>query len=721
VLLLLAAVRRWWEVNAVDAKLRQLRRFDAHFHTRHAGARDGALDDALALPHNLRFATTVVRGRAGVGKSWLLQRALLGGGCDGPELPPERACAGVLSSPALRQPAALRLAAAELHGAAAAGVVDSWAARVHHAAMRGGHDAPEAGSGADPASTGVDEVLSRLRPRLAPVVVCIEDLDAILPRASEDDEDDGVTVVSHGDTDSAGLLDAFVRRLAQYAAEHTPVMLVLEASPDAALPKSWATLAVASAELCLTTPAAAEREWLTARLLLEQYERLFALAHDHGHARDLDGATSVSAAFLRYSGVAANMTVGTAEAALLAFTANLCAEFPALQRAGDTDVADALPSLADFARVAERFAADHRDAYTVLPACARAWLLSPVDASAQLALFGDFVAAGEADGPLAARLLAASVARVLDMLGYRGLLTAAVALSPRFSGLTLRTLVGVFAGALTRYESLAVDALVRAADDLKREDAMALCPYMMVNPLGAQAIPQSVLDAPDADMLDYPLSPTAVLAASGAGAACGGAAVQSAWSAVRGLESTVRRLQQLAAQWARADVESASARGTRKLGSAIPSGVLLCGPSGSGKTLLSHALAASSGLNALQMGCADVFQKYLGESERKIRELFQYARELAPCIVVLDELDVMAPNRSSVTAQSSSGVELRVLSTLLNELDGIAGRQGVFVLGICRVKAHIDAALIRPGRFDEVLELLPAEGANTVPARNARR
>ena len=141
-----------------------------------------------------------------------------------------------------------------------------------------------------------------------------------------------------------------------------------------------------------------------------------------------------------------------------------------------------------------------------------------------------------------------------------------------------------------------------------------------------------------------------------------------------------------------------------------PRGILLSGKPGTGKTLLAKALAKESEANFLSIKGPQLFSKWVGESEKGIRELFRKARQVAPAIIFLDEMDSIASRRGG--AGGDSGVAERVISQLLTEIDGIQELDGVIVLGATNRPDLIDSALLRPGRFDFHLELpMPDEAA----------
>ncbi|EGW33913.1 uncharacterized protein SPAPADRAFT_148144 [Spathaspora passalidarum NRRL Y-27907] len=141
-----------------------------------------------------------------------------------------------------------------------------------------------------------------------------------------------------------------------------------------------------------------------------------------------------------------------------------------------------------------------------------------------------------------------------------------------------------------------------------------------------------------------------------------------------------------------------------KLGISAPKGVLLYGPPGCSKTLTAKALATESGLNFLAVKGPEIFNKYVGESERTIREIFRKARAASPSIIFFDEIDAIASVRDSSTDASSN-----VLTSLLNEIDGVEELKGVVIIGATNKPSDIDPALLRPGRLDRHIYVAPPD------------
>ncbi len=146
-----------------------------------------------------------------------------------------------------------------------------------------------------------------------------------------------------------------------------------------------------------------------------------------------------------------------------------------------------------------------------------------------------------------------------------------------------------------------------------------------------------------------------------------------------------------------------------KLGVEAPKGVLLYGPPGTGKTLLAKAVATESEANFISVKGPELFSKWVGESERGVREVFRRAKQAAPCVIFFDEIDSIAPGRGMGEGGTVTG---GVVSQLLTELDGIQALQGVVVLAATNRIGMIDPALLRAGRFDKIISTpLPDEKA----------
>ncbi|MEM1743273.1 MAG: CDC48 family AAA ATPase [Nitrososphaerota archaeon] len=141
-------------------------------------------------------------------------------------------------------------------------------------------------------------------------------------------------------------------------------------------------------------------------------------------------------------------------------------------------------------------------------------------------------------------------------------------------------------------------------------------------------------------------------------------------------------------------------------------GILLYGPPGTGKTLLAKAVATESEANFISVKGPEILSKWVGESEKAIREIFRKARQAAPCVVFFDEFDAIAPTRSSGIGDSR--VTERIISQLLTEMDGLEELRDVVVIAATNRPDIIDPALLRPGRFDKLIYVPP-------PDKNARK
>ncbi|MFL6486185.1 MAG: CDC48 family AAA ATPase [Nitrososphaera sp.] len=135
-----------------------------------------------------------------------------------------------------------------------------------------------------------------------------------------------------------------------------------------------------------------------------------------------------------------------------------------------------------------------------------------------------------------------------------------------------------------------------------------------------------------------------------------------------------------------------------------PKGILLHGSPGTGKTMIAKAVAATSEANFISIKGPELISKWVGESEKGVREVFRKARQAAPCVIFFDELDAIAPRRGG-GSEGDGHVTERVISQMLTELDGLEDLKGVVVIGATNRPDIIDEALLRPGRFDRILEV----------------
>src|ERR687887_1395521 len=174
------------------------------------------------------------------------------------------------------------------------------------------------------------------------------------------------------------------------------------------------------------------------------------------------------------------------------------------------------------------------------------------------------------------------------------------------------------------------------------------------------------------------------------------------WTAIGGLEEVKRELQE-AVEWPLRYPDLYT-----KLGHSMPKGILLHGPSGTGKTLLAKAVATESEANFIAVRGPELLSKWVGESEKGIREIFRRAKQAAPCVIFFDEIDSIAPIRGGGLGgmeggEGTGGTNTRIMSQLLTELDGIEQLHGVVVIAATNRVDMIDPALLRPGRFDKIV------------------
>jgi transitional endoplasmic reticulum ATPase len=174
-----------------------------------------------------------------------------------------------------------------------------------------------------------------------------------------------------------------------------------------------------------------------------------------------------------------------------------------------------------------------------------------------------------------------------------------------------------------------------------------------------------------------------------------------AWDDIGGLQEVKQELRE-AIEWPLKYSDIFEEAGAKP-----PKGILLCGAPGTGKTLLAKAVAKESEANFIHVKGPALMNKFVGESEKGVREIFRKAKQTAPCIVFFDEIDALAPKRGS--GITDSHVSERVISQLLTEMDGLEELHGVIILAATNRIDIIDPALLRPGRFDLLLQVPPPD------------
>lgn len=172
------------------------------------------------------------------------------------------------------------------------------------------------------------------------------------------------------------------------------------------------------------------------------------------------------------------------------------------------------------------------------------------------------------------------------------------------------------------------------------------------------------------------------------------------WSDIGGQEDLKRKMKEMI------QLPLEAAETFARLGISAPKGILLYGPPGCSKTLTAKALATESGVNFLAVKGPEIFNKYVGESERAIREIFRKARAAAPSIIFFDEIDALSPDRDSGSSTSAAN---HVLTSLLNEIDGVEELNGVVIVAATNRPDEIDSALLRPGRLDRHVYVSPPD------------
>ncbi len=228
---------------------------------------------------------------------------------------------------------------------------------------------------------------------------------------------------------------------------------------------------------------------------------------------------------------------------------------------------------------------------------------------------------------------------------------------------------------------------------LAREGAIrALRRYLPEIDLEADEIPQEMLDRMRVTMADFkealkdvgPSAMREVLLE----------VPHTTWDDIGGLESVKQEVREAV------EYPLTSRRKFEDFGIEPPKGVLLYGPPGTGKTLIAKAVATESGANFIPVRGPQLLSKWVGESERAVREVFKKARQVAPSIIFFDELDAIAPDRS---LEMGTHVAESVLNQILTEMDGLMELRGVAILGATNRPDLVDPALLRPGRFDRLV------------------
>jgi transitional endoplasmic reticulum ATPase len=176
------------------------------------------------------------------------------------------------------------------------------------------------------------------------------------------------------------------------------------------------------------------------------------------------------------------------------------------------------------------------------------------------------------------------------------------------------------------------------------------------------------------------------------------------WGDIGGMDEVKQNLKE-AVEWPLIHPDAFKNMGIRP-----PRGILLYGPPGTGKTLLAKAVATESQANFIQIKGPELLSKWVGESEKGVRKIFERARQVAPCIIFFDEIDALASRRGYDTGTK---VGERVLNQLLAEMDGIVELDGVVVIGATNRPDMLDNALLRPGRFDRIV-------STTLPDKSSR-
>ena len=171
---------------------------------------------------------------------------------------------------------------------------------------------------------------------------------------------------------------------------------------------------------------------------------------------------------------------------------------------------------------------------------------------------------------------------------------------------------------------------------------------------------------------------------------------ETKWDDVGGLDTLKKELLE-AIEW-----PLKHAKEVQHFGVKTPKGVLLHGPPGTGKTLIAKTVASTTQSNFISIKGPELLSKWVGESEKGIRKVFQKAKQVAPCIIFFDEIDSLVPKRGS---HDGSNVTENVVSQILTEMDGLEELNGVLVIGATNRIDMVDPALLRPGRFDRIVHV----------------
>ncbi|MEM4720260.1 MAG: AAA family ATPase, partial [Candidatus Bilamarchaeaceae archaeon] len=174
------------------------------------------------------------------------------------------------------------------------------------------------------------------------------------------------------------------------------------------------------------------------------------------------------------------------------------------------------------------------------------------------------------------------------------------------------------------------------------------------------------------------------------------------WSDIGGLEDVKRTVKEAV------ELPLKNPKIFEKMGIRPIKGLLLYGPPGTGKTLIAKAVANESEANFIAINGAQILSKYVGESERTLREIFKKARISSPCILFIDEIDAIAPRRSA-SGEGGTFVTERIVDTLLTEMDGLREMKEIVVIGATNRPDMLDPALLRAGRFDRIIEIPPPD------------